>query len=346
MKIIITGGAGMIGVHCAEYFASRGHTVLACDNLLRSTIFGSEKESVEHNWQYLTKVDGVERTIVDIRDWKTVHKLFTHFEPDTVIHAAAQPGVKHSLENPVEDFGINAVGTLNVLEAFRQTNAEGVFIYLSTNKVYGNNVGRHTLCEKESRYGFLEVSGIDEFESIDLTGHTPYGISKLVGDLYVQDYSYTYGLRTGVFRMSCIYGTRQFGFEDQGWIAWFCRCFLTGQPITLFGDGKQVRDVLWVDDLVDAFDKFIHSDLRQEVFNIGGGLSKSLSLLELIGLLEDITDLKVDIRHKDWRKFDQKVYLSDINKVCSKLKWTPNVEPSEGVTRLTRWMQSNIDLFR
>ncbi len=201
------------------------------------------------------------------------------------------------------------------------------------------------IVEEKKRYRFKDGQGIGETESVDQTGHTPYGVSKLAGDLYTQDYGHTYGIRTGVFRMSCIYGTRQFGFEDQGWIAWFCRSFLTGDPITLYGNGKQVRDVLWVSDLIQSFDNFIRSDELHNVFNIGGGTDNTLSLLELINVLEHRTNRSVEIRISDWRNSDQKVYISDIGKIRQALDWKPKISPANGVDMLMTWMENNADVF-
>jgi CDP-paratose 2-epimerase len=167
----------------------------------------------------------------------------------------------------------------------------------------------------------------------------------LAGDLYVQDYAHTFGLKTGVFRMSCIYGTRQFAFEDHGWIAWFALRVLKGEPITIYGDGKQVRDVLWVDDLVSAFERFIKSPLKHGVFNIGGGARNTLSLLELVRILEETTGKKARVSFKGWRHFDQKVYISDIAKAKRVLKWGPSVSPREGVKRLVQWIEENRELF-
>lgn len=335
----------MVGSHCAEYFSGRGDTVLVYDNLMRSSLFGYEKNSVEYNWNYLGTLNGIKRVRADIRDIPTLEDIFNSFRPDVVIHAAGQPGVQMALKNPTEDYSINTTGTLNVLEALRKTNDAGTFVYCSTNKVYGVNVDQYALNETTTRYCFKDIEGINETEAIDRTGHTPYGVSKLSGDLYVQDYAYTYGLRTGVFRMSCIYGTRQFGFEDQGWIAWFCRRFLTEEPITLYGDGKQVRDVLWISDLVTAFDSFINSNCQQEVFNIGGGPDNSLSLLELIHLLEDKTGKSVEIKNAEWRKFDQKIYISGIHKICKMLNWSPTVAPTDGVGRMMDWIERNSSMF-
>jgi len=345
MKILITGGAGMIGSHCAEYFANKDYEVLVYDNLMRSAIFGSASESVEYNWKFLSRYDNVTRVKNDIRDSAALDSTFSRFKPDVVIHTAAQPGVRMSLENPIEDCSINTIGTLNVLESLRMITPEATFLYCSTNKVYGSNVDRHELLEQQSRYKFKSICGISELESIDQTGHTPYGVSKLAGELYVQDYVNTFNIRTFVFRMSCIYGTRQFGFEDQGWIAWFCRNFLLGEPITLFGDGKQVRDVLWVTDLVQAFEMAVSSKLNGGVYNIGGGSRHSLSLLELISQLELLTATTVKITREEWRKADQKVYITDITKVSTDLEWSPSTPSAEGLGRLVAWMDSNQHMF-
>jgi len=341
MKILISGGAGMVGSHCAEHFVKNKHKVIIVDNLLRSKIFGSKEKSVEYNWHYLKQFKNITFFKKDIRDKEEMQRIFKKVKPDVVIHTAGQPGVRFSLEQPMEDYSINATGTLNLLEALRNVNSKGIFIYCSTNKVYGHNVNDIAIKQKAKRYEFKNIEGIDENCSIDLTGHTPYGVSKLTGDLYVQDYGHGYGLKTGVFRMSCIYGTRQFGFEDQGWLAWFAIRYLLRKPITIFGDGKQLRDVLWVDDLVNAFECFIKSDIKTNVFNIGGGYKNTLSLLELIKLLENCSDRKVPIKYGPWRQFDQKVYISDIKKAKKLLKWKPKVSPEEGVERLYSWLKEN-----
>ncbi len=343
MKILVTGGAGMIGSHCAEYYAKdKGNKVIVYDNLMRSRIFASKKKSVEYNWHYLHQYKNIDFLKKDIRDLSTLDKCFRKYKPDVVIHAAGQPGVRFSLENPLEDFSINCQGTVNVLEALRRHNAGGTFIYCSTNKVFGEHVNTIPLVEKKMRYDFRRSGGVVERDPVDHTGHTPYGVSKLSGDLYAQDYAHTYGMRTGVFRMSCIYGTRQFGFEDQGWIAWFSICYLSGKGISIYGDGKQVRDVLWVDDLVQAYDKFLKSPLRGGVFNMGGGPQNTMSLLELVGYLDEITGRKVRVKFKAWRKFDQKVYISDIGHANKMLGWAPTVLPREGVERLVHWLRGNV----
>ncbi|MCR4337863.1 MAG: NAD-dependent epimerase/dehydratase family protein [Candidatus Omnitrophica bacterium] len=345
MTILVTGGAGMVGSHCAEHFSKKNHQVIVYDNLMRSQIFRSQKESVEYNWHYLKTLPKIILEKNDIRDRAALKKCFQQYKPDVVIHAAAQPGVRFSLDNPYEDFEINCVGTVNVLEAFREVNPQGTLIYCSTNKVYGENINNYALVEKKSRYTFKKEKGVSEKESVDLTGHTPYGTSKLAGEQYVQDYAHTYGLKTGVFRMSCIYGTRQFGFEDQGWLAWFSICALQNRDVTIYGDGKQVRDVLWVEDLIRAYEKFINSDSKHEVFNIGGGPENTLSLLELVAILEEILSKKIKVGFDDWRKFDQKVYISNIDKIKREMGWAPEVSVKEGLKRLTHWIKENPEVF-
>ncbi|MDD5552695.1 MAG: NAD-dependent epimerase/dehydratase family protein, partial [Candidatus Omnitrophica bacterium] len=272
MRILVTGGAGLVGSHSAEFFALNNpkNEVIVLDNLMRSQIFGYDKGSVEFNWNYLKKFKNIERIKGDVRNDKDVAKALGK-GVDIIIHTAGQPGVPSSVRMPKEDFSINAFGTLNMLEAARKRSKDTVVIYCSTNKVFGENVDKIPLEEREKRYVFKGTPGVSEQMCTDLTGHTPYGVSKLVGDLYVQEYSYIYKMKTAVFRMSCTYGTRQFGFEDQGWVAWFIIATLFNRPITIYGNGKQVRDMLYVDDLVDAYNCFIESDLERGLFNIGGG---------------------------------------------------------------------------
>jgi CDP-paratose 2-epimerase len=250
------------------------------------------------------------------------------------------------LKDPRADFETNALGTLNVLESARLNDCAVVFC--STNKVYGENVNSIPIEEHSQRYNFSDaeyVNGIPENFSIDRTGHSPYGSSKLSADTYVQDYAHTYGLRTAVFRMSCIYGERQFGVEDQGWVAWFVIASMTGRPITIYGDGKQVRDVLYVKDLIGAFDRFIGSNIKHGVYNMGGGPRNTLSLLELVDLIEKHTGRRADLNYADWRQADQKVYISDIRNVSENLGWKPTISPSDGVARIIKWVEDNRDLF-
>lgn len=346
MKILITGGAGLVGSHCAEFYALNNpkNKVIVLDNLMRSKIFGYDKDSVEFNWNYLKRFTNIELIKGDVRNDKDVAKAIGK-GVDVVIHTAGQPGVPSSVRMPKEDFSINAFGTLNVLEAARKKSKDTTVIYCSTNKVYGENVDKIPLKEMGKRYVFDGVKGVSEAMPTDLTGHTPYGVSKLVGDLYIQEYSYIYKMKTAAFRMSCTYGTRQFGFEDQGWVAWFIIATLFHKPITIYGDGKQVRDMLYADDLVDAFNRFIHSDLERGLFNIGGGENNTISLLEFLEELKILTGRNPKVKFSDWRPSDQKVYVSDTAKLEKALGWKAKTGVSEGIKKLTAWIRANESYF-
>lgn len=346
MKVLITGGAGLVGSHCAEFFALNNskNKVIVLDNLMRSKIFGYDKDSVEFNWNYLKKFKNVERIKGDVRNDSDVAKAIGK-GVDVVIHTAGQPGVPSSVRMPKEDFSINALGTLNVLEAARKKSKNTVIIYCSTNKIYGENVDRIPLKELDKRYIFDGVPGVSESMSVDSTGHTPYGVSKLTGDLYVQEYSHIYKMKTGVFRMSCTYGTRQFGFEDQGWVAWFIIATLFNKQVTIYGNGKQVRDMLYADDLVDAFNCFINSDLERGLFNIGGGPGNTISLLEFLDELELLTGKKPKVKFADWRPSDQKVYITDTKKLEKNLNWKIKTPVKEGIKKLTEWVKENESCF-
>jgi CDP-paratose 2-epimerase len=346
MKILVTGGAGLVGSHCAEFFAQANpkNKIIVLDNLMRSKIFGYDKASVEFNWNYLKQFKNIERIKGDVRNDRDVTKAIGK-GIDVLIHTAGQPGVPSSVRMPKEDFSINAFGTLNVLEAARKKSKDTVVIYCSTNKVYGENVDKIPLVEEEKRYAFKDVMGVSEEMCTDLTGHTPYGVSKLVGDLYVQEYSYIYKMKTAVFRMSCTYGTRQFGFEDQGWVAWFIIATLFNKPITIYGNGKQVRDMLYADDLVDAFNNFINSDLERGLFNIGGGPQNTISLLEFLDELETLIGKKPKVNFSDWRPSDQNVYVTDTSKLEKALAWKIKIPVKVGIRKLTEWVCDNASYF-
>jgi CDP-paratose 2-epimerase len=344
-KILVTGGAGFIGSHATEYYAKRGEEVIVLDNLSRTEILGKVIGDPLYNWNCLKQYGNIKLVKGDIRNFEQVKEAAK--DVDAIIHTAAQVAVTTSIANPRIDFEINALGTFNVLEAARLEDAS--LIFTSTNKVYGENVNKISVIEKETRYEYADPKfreGIPETFPIDLNGHSPYGCSKLAADIYVQDYAHTYGLKTGVFRMSCIYGERQFGVEDQGWISWLTIATLTGKPITIYGDGKQVRDVLYVEDLIDAFDKFLNSKLRHELFNIGGGPKNTLSLLELLEMLKRMSGANPKVSFAEWRPADQKVYISNINKVKSLLSWEPKISVEDGVRTLVNWISSNIGLFK
>ena len=348
MKILITGGAGFVGSHVAENYAKRGEEVVIFDNLSRAKLLGYKTSNVMYNWNYLKRYNNIGLIKGDIQDAEKINDVVK--DVNLIIHTAAQTGVTTSLINPRTDFEVNTIGTFNVLEAARLSKKKPFFIYCSTNKVYGNNINKIPIIEKGRRYEFVDKkykNGISENFPTDLCEHTPYGVSKFTGDIYVQDYSYIYGLKTGVFRMSCIYGPRQFGVEDQGWVAWFTIATLKGKPITIYGDGKQVRDILYINDLVKAFDMFIEKreKLNHGVYNIGGGYKNTISLLELITMLENITGKRSKIIFDEWRPSDQKVYISDITKAKRELEWRPEIDPKEGVKNLIEWVKENKDIL-
>lgn len=345
MIVVVTGGAGFVGSHIAEYYARSGHEVRVVDNLSRAKLLGRDEVTFDFNWEYLSQFDVIELIRGDVREFDALVPIVD--DADVVFHTAAQTAVTTSLEKPAPDFSTNALGTFNVLEAARLARKKPAVIYCSTNKVYGDNVNRIGTVEKEDRYEFPSsfTTGIPESFSIDLCEHTPYGCSKLTGDIYAQDYAETFGLKVGVFRMSCIYGTRQFGLEDQGWLAWFAIATLLGKPIRIDGDGKQVRDVLYVEDLVNAFDKFLNSDLKHVVLNIGGGPQNAIPIMRVIELLNELTNKRSPISYHDWRPSDQKVYISDIRKAKQLLNWEPKVGVREGLERMVRWIRDHESVF-
>jgi CDP-paratose 2-epimerase len=346
VKVLVTGGAGFIGSHVVEYYAKKEREVIVFDNLSRIEILGKSVGDPFYNWNYLKNNFGNVKLVKgDIRRFEEVKAASK--DVDAIVHTAAQVAVTTSLSNPRTDFEINTLGTFNVLEAARLNDAS--FIFCSTNKVYGENVNRIPVREEGKRYCFADEkyrNGIPETFLIDLCGHSPYGCSKLAADLYVQDYAHTYELKTGVFRMSCVYGERQFGVEEQGWIAWFVIATLTDKPITIYGDGKQVRDVLYVGDLVKAFDKFFSLNLKHEVFNIGGGPKNTLSLLELLDMLRELTGKSPFLSFADWRRADQKVYVSNVEKAKEMLRWKPRVSSVEGIKKIVKWVSENLALFK
>jgi CDP-paratose 2-epimerase len=349
MKILVTGGAGFVGSHTSEFYARRGEEVIVLDNLSRDRILGSDSKHAAFNWDYLQKTyENIELVRGDIRDRETLEGLAKDL--DAIIHTAGQVAVTASLKDPRTDFEINALGTFNVLEAARNSPTRPAVLFCSTNKVYGDNVNRIPVEEGESRYTYADeayVCGIPESLSTDLCEHTPYGTSKLAADLYVQDYGEREELETAVFRMSCIYGTRQFGSEDQGWVAHFVISTLLGRPLTLYGDGKQVRDLLFVSDLVGAFDAFLEKreKLQRGVYNIGGGVENTLSLLELLDLLETLSGKRSEVTFGKWRPSDQKVYISNISRARKELGWAPAVGVREGIAKLVGWVESHRGLF-
>ena len=339
MKVLVTGGAGFIGSHVAEFYARRGEQVVVYDNLSRARQLQLTAKAARYNWEFLGQFQNVQRVEGDVRTFVQVEPYCR--QADVIIHTAGQTAVTTSMVDPEPDFSTNALGTFNVLEAVRRADKPKTLVYCSTNKVYGDKANAVEITEERTRYRFGNryANGIPEDFGVDLCKHTPYGCSKLTADLYMQDWAALYGHKVGVFRMSCIYGTRQFGCEDQGWVAWFTIAALNQLPITIYGDGKQVRDVLWVTDLVKLYDAFVQSDLPSGVFNTGGGPSFTMSLLELLTMLEGRLGRKIPVAYDEWRSSDQKVYISDISRLQQMLGWTPKVTPEQGVEQLLRWVK-------
>jgi CDP-paratose 2-epimerase len=345
MKILVTGGAGFIGSHIAERYAKEDHDVTIFDNLSRGELLQKEIKNLDFNKKYLEQFKNVKFIKGDVRKPDEIEKAAK--DAEVIFNTAAQTAVTTSVTDPRADFEVNARGTFNVLEAARKSGTNPTIIHCSTNKVFGDNVNKVKVIEKDDHYEFEPKfeKGIPEDFSIDLCEHTPYGTSKLTGDLYVQDYAHIYGLKTGVFRMSCIYGTRQLGVEDQGWVSWFTIATLLGKPLNIYGDGKQVRDMLFVTDLVELYDKFLKSNLKHGIFTTGGGNKNTLSLLQLLDLLEKITGKRSKTTYADWRPSDQKVFIADISKAKKELGWEPKTSPQEGVKQLAEFVSSNLKLF-
>ncbi|WP_246294764.1 NAD-dependent epimerase/dehydratase family protein [Piscinibacter koreensis] len=331
---LITGGAGFVGANLAHRLLGQGRPVLILDNLSRP--------GVERNLAWLREQHGerLQVEVADIRHADAVNAAVARAR--FVFHFAAQVAVTTSLVEPRDDFAINALGTLNVLEAVRAQASPPPVVLTSTNKVYGGleDVGLHLVGQRYTPESpDIAAHGISETRPLDF--HSPYGCSKGTADQYVHDYARSYGLKTVVFRMSCIYGQRQFGTEDQGWVAHFLLRALDRQPITLFGDGKQVRDILFVDDLVDAFllaESQIDT-LAGQAFNIGGGPGNVISLLDLLDRIEVLSGRRPAIAFEDWRVGDQRYYVSDTRKFQQATGWRPKVDADQGTARLFRWLE-------
>lgn len=338
-KALVTGGAGFIGSNLCVALLSQGWEVTLFDNLSRD---GSEKNLAWLLENYRSSKLNVE--IKDVRDFNSVRAAVAGTE--LIFHLAAQVAVTTSFVNPREDFEVNALGSFNVLEAARLVGNKPIVIYASTNKVYGQMSGVKVNGEKY-RYTYAKYkNGIAETWPLDF--HSPYGCSNGVADQYTRDYSRMYGLPTVVFRQSCIYGPRQMGMEDQGWVAHFAIAAHFARPITIYGDGKQVRDLLYVDDLVNAYLVAVEKidKARGEVYNIGGGPENSLSLLEYLKFLEKMVGRKIKVQYSDWRPGDQKVYLSNNTKLKRDLGWAPKVSHKDGLKKLYEWVKENENLFR
>jgi len=339
MHYLITGGAGFIGSNYVHRLLGRGERVTIYDNLSRHGAMANL------DWLRETHGDNAFALICgDVRDAALLAAATR--DVDVIVHLASQVAVTTSVLHPREDFEINVTGTLNVLEAARLVGNHPALLFASTNKVYG---GMESLIveEHETRYAYRAYPyGIPETYPLDF--HSPYGCSKGAGDQYVRDYARIYDLPTVVFRQSCIYGPRQFGVEDQGWVAWFIIAALLERPITIYGDGKQVRDLLYIEDLLNAYDAAIANIKRVggQIYNVGGGAANQLSVWREFGpLLERLTGREIPVRWCNWRPGDQRIFVADIRKAAEQLGWRPHVGVEEGITRLYHWVQENRSLF-
>ncbi len=338
-KILITGGAGFIGSNLAHHLIGQGHQVTIFDNLSRP--------GCATNLDWLGQVHGQQAfhcIQASVTDAPALHKAAEGAE--RIYHLAGQVAVTTSVQNPRLDFEQNALGTFNALEAARLAGDNPIFIFASTNKVYGGMTNVPVI-EEECRYRYSGLPyGISEEQPLDF--HSPYGCSKGTGDQYTRDYARMYGLRSVVMRQSCIYGYRQFGMEDQGWVAWFVIAALRQRPITIYGNGKQVRDILFVEDLIDAYEAAVRNIEHSagQIYNVGGGPDNTMSIwAEFAPILEELLGRPIPVQYGDWRPGDQPVYISDIRKAQKELGWSPRTGVREGILCLYNWVRENQALF-
>jgi CDP-paratose 2-epimerase len=338
-QYLVTGGGGFIGSNYVHRLLERGEKVTIYDNLSRAGAL--------RNLEWLRQTHGEKAFDVIVADVRAADRIAEAAGGAVVIvHLAGQVAVTTSVIDPRDDFESNAIGTFNVLEAARLSGRNPIFIYASTNKVYGG-MEDVELAEEATRWRYKDlVNGCPETQPLDF--HSPYGCSKGAGDQYVRDYARMYGLPTVVMRQSCIYGLRQFGIEDQGWVAWFIIAAAMDRPITIYGDGKQVRDILYVDDLLNAYDLAIEKiDISKgRVYNLGGGPDNVMSVWAEFGpKLENLLGNTIEVARGDWRPGDQRVFYADVRKAGTELGWKPKIAVEEGVQKLFEWVIANKSLF-
>lgn len=336
---LVTGGAGFIGSNYVHRLLQRNEQVTIFDNLSRA--------GAPLNLAWLKEEFGENAFRLIVGDIRNADQMADAAqEADVIVHLAGQVAVTTSVTNPREDFEANALGTFNALEAARLSGRNPIFLYSSTNKVYGgmDDVKLH---EDATRWIYADLEyGCAETQPLDF--HSPYGVSKGAGDQYVRDYARIFGLRSVVFRQSCIYGPRQFGIEDQGWLAWMMIAAVTGRKITIYGDGKQVRDVLHVSDLLNAYDAAIEKiDVAKgQVYNLGGGTRNVMAVWAEFGpILERLLEQKIEVARDDWRPGDQRVFYADTRKAKQDLGWEPKIDLEEGMELMFEWVKANRDLF-
>jgi CDP-paratose 2-epimerase len=334
--IVVVGGSGFIGSNLADSYLRDGEEVVILDNLSRP--------GVDANLRWLKTNHGerVHPVLADIRDLSAIEPVFS--DAKAVFHLAAQTAVTTSLVHPIHDFETNARGTINVLEAVRKAGRNAPLVFASTNKVYGD-IEDISMQELDDRYvpadERLRAHGFDESRKLDFC--TPYGCSKGVADQYVLDYAKSYGMPTAALRMSCIYGPRQFGTEDQGWVAHFLTCVLQGAKISIYGDGKQVRDILHVNDAVAAYRAVMRSIdiLKGKAFNLGGGPQNAISINMALREIHRLTGRTVETAKGDWRAGDQLYFVADTRALQSAVGWGPQISWRDGIRDLHDWLVEN-----
>lgn len=339
-SVLILGGAGFIGSNWAHrLLRTTDARVHVFDNLSR--------RGVLHNLRWLQKAFGgsqrLQVTVADVRDAAAVARAVQ--KATEIYHFAAQVAVTSSVDDPRLDFEVNVGGTFNVLEAARRSAHHPFVLFTSTNKVYGN-LAAQAIVSRGSRYSYVGRDGVSEAQPLDF--HSPYGCSKGAADQYVRDYARIFDLPTVVFRMSCIAGPRQFGNEDQGWVAHFLYSALQDQPVTIYGDGRQVRDVLAVEDLMRAFEA-VRDNLRRtagQVYNVGGGLGNTVSLLEIIEKIEKLTGRRLQYEFEGVRPGDQPIYVTDFSKLLRDTAWSPQLKVEQILGNILEWRKQNREFFR
>jgi CDP-paratose 2-epimerase len=337
MKLLITGGCGFLGSNLGAHALDKNNELLIFDNLYR-------KGAID-NLHWLQSLGKFKYINGDIRNANDVNRVIKEFCPEAVFHLAGQVAMTTSIANPRMDFEVNTVGSFNLLEAIRDFAPEAAVIYSSTNKVYGD-LEQYAYGETATRFVCLDKpNGFDETVPMDF--HSPYGCSKGAADQYMLDFARIYGLKTVVFRHSSMYGGRQYATTDQGWVGWFCQMAVEAkagkkEPFPIFGNGKQVRDVLHARDMIELYNAALTQidNACGQVFNIGGGISNSLSLLELFSLLEELNDCQMNYISNPPRESDQRVFVADISKAKNILGWVPQISAKEGIQEMLSWVRS------
>jgi len=341
MKVLVTGGCGFLGSHVCEFYKNKGDDVVSFDNLTKYELKRNQYSADaarNYNLEFLKKI-GVKMVTGDVRDMNAL--LNATKDCDFIVHTAAQPAMTISIENPRLDVEVNVMGTFNILETARKFDIP--VVTCTSIHVYGNNINQK-LKEEETRFA-LDPAEIDETHPILSGSVSPLHASKRTQEIYVQSYIDTYKLPASSFRLTGIYGPRQFGGEDHGWVANFAIRILTNTPIKIFGTAKQVRDILYPSDAASAFEAF-YKKQKPGIYNIGGGFKQSISLLECINLIEKISGIKPTLIDEPARFGDLWYFVTDIKKAKKELNWEPKVLPKEGITNLINWIQENIEIFK